>query len=78
MLLICYRWLGTVLQRSLHYLKTMVRRLDMSDKDRQSKTQEVSRKLRALKEKANDVINFLYQEIDTAVEDISYQVPCIA
>ncbi|XP_045166443.2 uncharacterized protein LOC123529918 [Mercenaria mercenaria] len=69
-----YRWVGTVLQRSVHYLKTMVRRLDMGDKERQKKTEEVSAKLKTLKEKADDVIKSLYNEMEVAVEDISHQV----
>ena len=63
-----------MLQRSAHYLKTMSHRLDMGDKERQVKTQQVSEKLRILKEKADSVIMSLYNEMDVAVEDISHQV----
>ncbi|KAL4226199.1 hypothetical protein ACF0H5_014185 [Mactra antiquata] len=69
-----YRWLGNVLQRSVHYLRTMVKSLDMSDKQRQKRTEVVSHKLKILNHRAADVIKTLYSGMEVAVSDVCNQV----
>ena len=68
------RWLGTVLQRSVHYLRTMVRHLELSGRKRQKKSHETARKLGTLKDRANGVIKRLFEEMEESVNDICGKV----
>lgn len=68
------RWLGNVLQRSVHYLRTMCRHLELNGRNRQKKSQETAQKLKILKEKANGVIVRLYDEMEQSLVNICAEV----
>lgn len=69
-----FRWLGSVLQRTVHYLRTIVRGIDMSEHERDSKKIQTKKKLHALKTKAEAVTKKLRNEVDKAVHDICEKV----
>lgn len=71
---ISLRWLGNVLQRSVHYLRTMCRHLELNGRNRQKKSQETAQKLKILKEKANGVIVRLYDEMEQSLVNICAEV----
>ena len=51
-----FRWLETVLIRSVHHLKTIVRRIDNSEKDLATKMKSIHAKLTNLRQKSSEVI----------------------
>lgn len=64
------RWLETLLKRSVHHLKTIVYRIDNSEKDLETKMKSVWEKLQTLKLRSEVVINDLRREIEEESETI--------
>ncbi|XP_052780393.1 uncharacterized protein LOC128217340 isoform X1 [Mya arenaria] len=65
-----YRWLGTVLQRSVHYLRTVVRQLELNGRDRQKRSHETTKKLNTLEKKADGVVKQLTDDLNHSVNDV--------
>lgn len=59
-----YRWLETILKRSVHHLKTIVHRIDNSEKDLETKMRNVWGKLNTLKMKSEIVTNDMRKQIE--------------
>ncbi|VDI31864.1 Hypothetical predicted protein [Mytilus galloprovincialis] len=65
-----YKWLETVLKRSVHHLKTIVHRIDNSEKDLETKMRSVWDKLNTLKMKSELTINELRKQIQEETDEI--------
>lgn len=65
-----YKWLETVLKRSVHHLKTIVHRIDNSEKDLETKMRSVWDKLNTLKMKSELTINDLRKQIQEETDEI--------
>lgn len=65
-----YKWLENLLKRSVHHLKTIVHRIDGSEKDLETKMRSVWEKLNTLKLRSEIVINGLRKEIEEETDTI--------
>ena len=64
------RWLENILKRVIHYLKSVVKRLDYSDMELREKSDSARTKLDNLKKKSEVVINSLEEEINSKAKDL--------
>lgn len=59
-----YRWIENVLKRIIHHLRTVVKRLDLSDMDLRFKSETARAKLSSLKQKSDVVFDNLKATLD--------------
>lgn len=65
-----YKWLEAVLKRSVHHLKTIVHRIDNSEKELETKMKSVWQNLNTLKMKSELVISKLNKQIEEETDEI--------
>lgn len=69
-MLLYFRWIENILIRSGHHLKTLVRRLDGSERDLEDKMKEVFLKLESLRKRSDCVLEDMNTRIRAESEDI--------
>lgn len=65
-----YRWMETVLVRSVHHLKTIVKSVDDTEQHLKVKMKDVYEKLQSLRLKSEDVLKDQKCQIETSVKEI--------
>ncbi|KAJ8301061.1 hypothetical protein KUTeg_020048 [Tegillarca granosa] len=68
-----YKWIENILLRSAHHLKTLVRRLDSSERDLEDKMKQVFEKLEGLRKRSDCVLEDMNTRIRAEAEDIYKQ-----
>lgn len=65
-----YKWMETVLVRSVHHLKTIVKSVDDTEQHLKVKMKDVHDKLQSLRQKSKDVLQDQKCQIETSVKEI--------
>lgn len=69
-----YKWMENVLKRIMHFLKSVVIRLDMSERDRLSRLKKSKEKLDKLLSQSGQVIASLHVELQESIENVCVEV----
>ena len=68
------RWMENVLKRIMHFLKSVVRRLDISEIDRKKRLKESQSKLQTLRTKSDEVIVSLRADLHCSIDTVCEEV----
>ena len=63
-----------VLKRIMHFLKSIVKRLDMSERDRKGRLKESQTKLQKLRTQSDQVITSLRADLQVSIETVCEEV----
>ncbi|KAK3610631.1 hypothetical protein CHS0354_009095 [Potamilus streckersoni] len=69
-----YTWIETMLQRSQYHLRTVVKRLDLTERDLRQKLKTTQEKLKTLEKKSDSVISELRHDLEILTQNISKQL----
>ncbi|KAK3610632.1 hypothetical protein CHS0354_009096 [Potamilus streckersoni] len=69
-----YGWIEKVLKRSLYHLRTVVKRLDLSERDLKEKLEDTQERLNKLQNDSNSVISDLKKDLEKLTQDICGQL----
>ncbi|KAL5014171.1 hypothetical protein ScPMuIL_008441 [Solemya velum] len=67
-----YKWVDKMVHRSVHHLKTLFRSLDTLDQKLQDKCQPLHINYKKLREKSDEVIEYLQQRINDTSREVTY------
>ena len=69
-----HRWMENVLKRIMHFLRSVAKRLNMSERDRHMRLQRSKDKLKKLMSHSGEVIASLHAELQVSIESVCVEV----